>query len=61
MTVTIDPLTVTVAEAAGAIKVSTWTIYKLIREEKLARVPHLHQCRIAVDELKRFVNERSGS
>lgn len=61
MPTTFDPLVYTINEAAAALKVSTWTIYKLVREGKLTRVPHLHQCRIAKAEIERIVNERGAA
>lgn len=57
MTTTLDPLVVTVAEAAAALKVSTWYVRKLIREGRIRRVEHMARVVIAKGELERFVNE----
>lgn len=51
-----DDLAATVSEAAKALRVSRYTVYRLIESERLKPVPNLSPTRIAWRELERFVN-----
>ncbi len=56
-----EPLAYTVSEAAKALRVSRYTVYRLIESKALTPVPNLSPTRIAVQEVQRFANSTANA
>lgn len=55
-----DPITVTVPEAARLLGVSKPTVYSMIRGEGLPHIKLNRRTVIPVDKLRKWVNDRAG-
>ena len=50
----------TITEAAELLRISRWTIYKLIRSEELKTLTIASRRFVTSDDVERFINQRRG-
>lgn len=54
------PTLLTIPETAKRLRVSTWTVYQLIRNKELKTLTIASRRFVASDDMEKFINERKG-